>query len=235
MRGGRGWRSSRRGRRLRLSPWSAAIAVALPAGPGVAQAPDSAAAWWTPYDDLPPGVYVLPVDSLYEFEADHPREVELNLEAFGPDAYEERFHGAHAATWRYSFEWEYPARGLCKPTDLRILARSVLTLPDLANVETVDAELRRDWKTYVSALREHELGHRRILESHLIELRERLIAQPARSCDEYPKAFEPVRSRARQELRSRQESYDEETRHGRTQGAVWPPRPGGLGRGEDTS
>lgn len=197
------------------------------AAPLAAQVSDSTAVWWTPYAHLPPDVYVLPVDSLYEFEADHPREVELNLRAFGPVAQEERFHGKHSATWSYKYEWTRPERNICKPTDLRILARSVITLPHLSNVDSVDAELREDWTSYISALREHEIGHRQILEDHLIELRERLIAQPTRPCAEFPGASEPIRDSARQELRARQDAYDEKTRHGRTQGAVWPPRGGG--------
>jgi len=185
--------------------------------------PSAEPLWWEPYRDLPGGVHVLPVDSFYTFEATHPRQIKLNMDAFGPKVDGEAFYGLHKATWTYDFTWDRSTPGVCGIEDLRILVRSVITMPQVADPAALEPEVRAQWDQYYTALRIHELGHRNIMEAHLVALRERVLQEPPRPCQEWEAPLDEIFSRVSPELRAQQEGYDDRTDHGRTEGAVWPP------------
>lgn len=214
-----------RASRVRFIASLAVLLFAAVTAPASAQAADTVAEaeWWRPYEELPGGVHILPVDSAYVFEADQEREIQLNLQAFGPSIDGTRRFAQHSATWNFHVTWERPGPGLCQPSDLRIIARSVITMPQLADVEALDPDLRAKWDRFHTALRIHELGHRNILDQHLVQLREIILSQPAMMCDLFAGVFEELNTVEGDRLRAKQDGYDQETESGRTQGAVWPP------------
>lgn len=193
--------------------------------PGLsAQSEGADSVWWSVIDSLPPGVSVLAVDSLYSMVATDERGISLQLRLFGPEFDGRTFHGGHHSRWRYKYTWARDDQGRCKPNEVTILLRSVIHMPHLANLDEVADDLRRDWLTYSANLRTHEEGHREIVRVALAELRKRMLDLPSRECSDYPGAFDPLKNEIREIMRVRQKAYDEETEHGRTQGASWPLR-----------
>ena len=108
----------------------------------------------------------------------------------------------------------------CAVTWTEVRLRVAIRLPRLVEG---DADVRRRWSTFEPALRHHELGHEAIALAAAHEIESALLrvhGQP--SC---PVADSLATARANDilaDLRTRDESYDRETNHGRTQGAIFP-------------
>lgn len=203
-----------------------AIAAGLLAYPVAAQDPEpptSAGAWWSTFADRPPGVYVLSVDSLLPLEAESRDEIDARLEAFDAADRPARFDPLLPLEWILEVEWSRPEPGLCESTDARIFVRTVSVRPDLATWDDLDEDIRYDWHRFLRALRDHHAGHREIVMSRLTDLRHGLRDRPALPCDAYADTVEALRDRVEREVRQRHAAYDEETDHGRAEGAVWPP------------
>ena len=213
---------------MRLS--AAALGAVLVGGLGLqAQGQDQADVWWSVIDSIPPGVSVIAVDSLYGFEADSRQEIALAMRTFGPVSGGEDWFGWHQAHWRYHYDWERNEAGACRPAEVTILLRSVITMPHLYNADSLGERLRREWTAYTEALREHEEGHREIARQQLVQMRAELLDMAFTTCAQSPEIVQMIADRNGDDLRKRQAAYDAETDHGRTQGASWPPRRGGGG------
>ena len=109
------------------------------------------------------------------------------------------------------------------------MARSVITLPQLAEDPPVPRDLRDAWDSYLASLRAHEEGHRAIALRVLRGFGRRAAVVRRRECDRFQGLFESMTEAAEGELRSSQDAYDRDTDFGRTQGAVWPPSSGSVG------
>lgn len=126
----------------------------------------------------------------------------------------------HAYTrWRvqWNFWWREQRDGRCQIDLTRIQLHATITLPRLGGG---DAQQRQRFEQYLSALREHELGHYRIGQAAAAEIDAALHATP-----EYPSCAElqqQANRRANTVLQRHVEQerrYDRDTGHGRSQGA----------------
>lgn len=199
------------------------FAAGLPIS-GQTEQPDTI--WWSVIDSIPPGVTVLALDSLYGLEATDERGISILLSLYGPEVEGQSYHGVHQSRWRYKYQWARDEEGRCAPADVKVLLRSVIHMPHLLNEAEVDAELRERWGRYSSNLRTHEEGHREIIREALVAFRDKLLELPFRECSDYPEALQGILEETRDAIRLGTEAYDEETGHGRTQGAAWPLRGG---------
>lgn len=131
------------------------------------------------------------------------------------------FHGytEWKVSWRY--EWDDRGRYGCALTDMSANTVATITLPHLASGSP---SARAQFKPYIAALREHEMGHYRIGVEAAREVRHRLAQLPPQPDCRTLKSLADRTARATvDEYKVRNRQYDVETEHGRTQGA-WLPR-----------
>ena len=152
----------------------------------------------------------------YDVEGQTIAELRQSLDARGP----EDDSGRHAAYTKWIVRWAFDydrAETTCALKNVRATLEVTYTFPRWPG-ET--AELRERWQQYLEALRTHEKGHTQngIDAARLLVTGIRALP-PAGDCDT---AGARANQRAREEIelaRALDREYDEETRHGATQGA----------------
>ena len=111
----------------------------------------------------------------------------------------------------------------CTIADATVFVDSRITLPDWEAPPNPDPSLATQWADFLEALREHEAGHQALVMRGAERVRQTLRGVHGPHC-------EPLRARADSaaqavlaSIRDDDARYDAETRHGATQGAIWPP------------
>lgn len=145
------------------------------------------------------------------------------LRRHGPRIQGSRFFGL--TEWEVSAEYRPNQAGAgCAISDLTVHITVETHLPRWTPSANASADLHGAWDRFVTALDEHEYGHRALAEEAAEIIRRRLASVRVSACDQ----LDPVAQRTMREVMNTYEShnlaYDAETGHGRTQGAVWPPR-----------
>lgn len=129
-----------------------------------------------------------------------------------------RFHGYTDWYIKWSWRHRYEADGRCRITSVIVALTGSILLPRLTSGT---ASQHATFDRYLTALREHEEGHRRIAQEAARDIERTLLMLP-----EYPdcrqlEADAHARARARLDAHvEREKAYDRDTGHGRTQGAV---------------
>ncbi|HKP74032.1 MAG TPA: DUF922 domain-containing protein [Longimicrobiaceae bacterium] len=137
--------------------------------------------------------------------------------------------GYGRARWGVSWtmRWE-PAIGMgraCHITAANVTLRTEVRMPHWDPPPGASPELVAQWRSFIDALRVHENGHLEIAVQAQREVERTLRRTEAPSCTQMQSVGNQAAERVLAELRGRERAYDERTRHGATQGAVWPPRP----------
>lgn len=119
-------------------------------------------------------------------------------------------------TWRYQVRWmNRSARG-CDPATVEVETSIVVILPELTSRDQLDRRERESWDRYFTALVGHEHNHVRIAVAGADQLRTHMRA--AHDCA----AMQAANARINAAVRAASEAYDENTRHGRSEGATYP-------------
>jgi predicted secreted Zn-dependent protease len=133
------------------------------------------------------------------------------------------FRGYNQWNVRWQFRYAPSSRG-CNITSSAVNLQSVTTLPRWVDRDRADSALVAEWDRYIGALRLHENGHRDIAYRAAAEIQRTLRRFAAGSCT----SISPQANRVAQDILERHQRensvYDEETRHGATQGASWQAR-----------
>jgi predicted secreted Zn-dependent protease len=133
------------------------------------------------------------------------------------------FRGYHQWNIRWQFRYAPSLRG-CDITSSAVNLESVTTLPRWVDRNRADSALVAEWDRYIGALRSHENGHRDIGYRAAAEIQRTLRRFSAGSCASIsPQANHVARDILERHKRENSE-YDEETRHGATEGASWQSR-----------
>lgn len=167
------------------------------------------------------GAFVDVNEQTYVVEGATESEILASLRSNGPQAGGESFFGLTAS--ESSFQMQPRMDGSsCVADDVRVDLKVTITLPEWEPAGDAPYELQRDWSRFSTALRRHEDGHRQIAADGAESTRSALQGLRRASCGDVE--FE-ARQRA-QSIAERTEAehnrYDDETDHGRTQGAQWP-------------
>lgn len=123
-------------------------------------------------------------------------------------------------TWRA--RWEGP--GMCRVRSAEVQLTTRITLPRWVPPSDAPAELAALWNAFIRALSLHEARHADNAAAAARALRRELEAASAPSCGMMDGRTRTAASQVLEEYRERDRAYDERTRHGTTEGAVWPPR-----------
>lgn len=117
--------------------------------------------------------------------------------------------------WRFNWRWRGNGAGKCNLNSLELTYSATVTLPRLVGEETASKSLRERWRRYYRALKEHEAGHVGYAYAHRDEI---LAAIKGATCETANEAGRAALAR----IAAHDRDYDARTRHGVTQGAVFP-------------
>ena len=112
----------------------------------------------------------------------------------------------------------------CEVRQVEVSVSVFYTMPRWVNLDKASAVLSKQWREYYAALLTHEEGHAKIAHAAADTLRAALTRLPANvPCATFREQQSQVNRLVLDQFRKQQAKYDEETQHGRTQGAVFPP------------
>lgn len=153
-----------------------------------------------------------PVDA----QADHP--LYRAIDARSPIRQDGRvFHGFTRWQFNWHLSWFQRDGGRCYVTQVRIDLNGEIQLPELRQGS---AAQRRVFDRYLAALRTHELGHFELGRQAATTIERRLMALPEMaSCAVLEAAARRHVTATTDEFRQRERQYDQNTEHGKTQGA----------------
>jgi len=150
-------------------------------------------------------------------------ELMASLQQGGPEATSTRIYFARTSwTVEWHGDWAPDSAG-CKVIGSRTRLESQMALPRWRSAGA-SADVAADWSVFVRNLSMHEHGHveNAVAASREVDSRLRNLERP--SCDTMEAAARATIDSIVAVFRAQDEAYDERTRHGEVQGAVWPPR-----------
>ena len=172
----------------------------------------------------PPAVW--PRDTqvrLYDVDAEDEHDLRARLDAVGPADDSGARHDAYTA-WHVT--WQYPTQvdgEGCVTGPVTTTVRVTVTLPRWNSRLPAGHPLVERWQRYLEALETHESGHRETGFDAATAITEALEALPAaESCDAIITLANETARQVLDRFRAKDAAYDEETRHGATQGATFP-------------
>lgn len=172
---------------------------------------------------VPTGLTVELHEQYYDITGATPAELRRAMRERGPAEGDRRWDGYT----RWNVRWRYryaPRAGVCRMTDVNVTYTSTITLPRWSPAPSISPDIVREWRRFVSALEGHERGHRYIGADAAREVLRRIRDVQAMHCTAIGAEANALGQRILDDYRERQRAYDDETRHGQTQGALWPPR-----------
>ena len=167
---------------------------------------------------------VVTVDTrYYDLRGATVQELLQQKKALGPIGKDGKRYGANTkwhVAWRYAYRNE---GGRCRIDQVTTSADIVFTLPRWNPPHRAASNLRARWDRYVFALQEHENGHRDFGISAAREVEREIAALPPRdNCRKMGEHANVTGRRVLDKYRALEIRYDQDTRHGATQGAVFP-------------
>ena len=127
-------------------------------------------------------------------------------------------------TWTVVWDGEWTADSTaCRIIRSQTKLESQMALPRWETTGA-SADLASDWNAFVRNLTLHEHGHvvNAVAASREVDTRLRNLERP--SCDGMEAAARATIDSIVAVFRAQDEAYDQRTKHGEAQGAVWPPR-----------
>jgi predicted secreted Zn-dependent protease len=119
------------------------------------------------------------------------------------------------SNWRVQWAWKSEGKTRCELGSATLSFSATVLMPRLAAPDSLSPELRVRWDHYIAALETHEAGHVRHAYDHHGEV---LTAIKGATCETVTKAAQAAIGKIDQY----NIEYDRQTRHGETQGAVFP-------------
>lgn len=129
--------------------------------------------------------------------------------------------------WRV--RWTYrtaPTIGGCELRDIRVQLTLETIMPRWRPPGDAPPALVAEWEEFVGALDTHERGHRGLSLEAGREAARALRSHASGTCAGLGRQASAAAQRVVETYRDRNRAYDDSTRHGATQGAVWPPARG---------
>ena len=163
----------------------------------------------------------------YEVTGATVAELEASLRARSPSTGGERFYGVTEWEVNAEYRWTERATG-CSVEDIEVRLIVQTHLPRWSPRVRVDPDLRRSWSAFMRHLEAHEAQHRALITATGEALRWQLVSLRTPTCETMETEANRAVAAVIREGQARNEAYDRATRHGVTEGAVWPPLPQGT-------
>ena len=148
-------------------------------------------------------------------------EILASMAAAAPRTDGETFFGLTVT--ELSFRYVHRAEAdSCRLHDVQVTLDVSVALPAWTPAPDAPYALRRDWARFDGSLRRHEDHHRVLAERGAERIRAEMDGLAAPTCAGVDAEARRRAERLRIETDAAHRRYDDETGHGRTQGAVWP-------------
>lgn len=147
------------------------------------------------------------------------KELKAEMKRLGPRHYGRQFFGYTnwKVTWNYTFTTH---EGECALSWFKVSVDVTTTRLQWVDRGDAPAELVDRWERFTDALDEHERGHKRLgLEAAAAVERRLVLVEPQSSCDRLDHALNEAARESIDGFRETERRYDENTRHGKTEGA----------------
>ncbi|MEO0558939.1 MAG: DUF922 domain-containing protein [Bacteroidota bacterium] len=167
------------------------------------------------------GLFVDVQEQRYAVQGRTANEILSSMRASGPSTGGKSFFGLTAS--EFSFQIQPRMDGAsCVVDEVRVELAVTITLPEWTPPETAPYELQRDWSRFSTALKRHEDQHRQLAADGAAETLAALQGLRRASCQEIEFEARQRAERIAEQIEAKHHRYDDETDHGRTEGAVWP-------------
>ncbi len=159
----------------------------------------------------------------YEISGTTESDLRHQMDQFGPSDGEQIQHDAYTEWYA---DWYYPNSeidGDCATGSITVTVTITHTFPQWNNPPDISQELATKWDTYLKALQTHEIGHRQIgLDAghEILQTLSELSVYP--TCTELEQVADKTGQNILDEFRQKELTYDQNTRHGASQGAQFP-------------
>ncbi|MEM1118336.1 MAG: DUF922 domain-containing protein [Bacteroidota bacterium] len=157
----------------------------------------------------------------YTVTGDTEDEILRSLVMGGPSNEGEQFFGMTQADMRLEYRTA-ETNTECFLVDVEVRLGVETTLPAWDRPRGVDGALRSDWHRFLSALTRHEARHKEIVEEGAAKVYRAVASLRRPTCAEVEAEARRRLDRIEIEMEAAHRLYDEQTGHGRTEGAAWP-------------
>ena len=158
----------------------------------------------------------------YDVEGADASELSASLSERSPSIGAQRFYGLTEWEVNAEYRWVEHATG-CTLEDVRIRLVIQTHLPRRPSRGGIDAQTRRDWDRFVRDLGAHESHHRDLIAAAGDAMRWKLVSLREAECRTMERAAQLALAASIEETKARNDDFDRQTQHGRTQGVIWPP------------
>jgi predicted secreted Zn-dependent protease len=126
--------------------------------------------------------------------------------------------------WHISWAYPYLAEiGACTAGPVEVHVEVTMVFPEWDPPAGTSQKLIERWNTFLTALEDHEKGHKEIAIAAGNEVYRAISALVAyRTCDEVEGAADAAAERVLEQYLQREAIYDQESEHGAAQGASFP-------------
>jgi predicted secreted Zn-dependent protease len=158
----------------------------------------------------------------YEVQGQNASEIRHNLDDLRRTTGHEDFNAETKWDLRWSMRYSAGKDSSCHLVAVTLEYYAVITLPALVDEESLaPAELDR-WRSFASALEEHEMGHVDREAAGATALQQALLGVgPQSDCTTLGNLVTAMGEQAKASIRSEDQEYDLETQHGALQGAIF--------------
>jgi predicted secreted Zn-dependent protease len=158
----------------------------------------------------------------YAITGSKARQLKRDMKRLGPREGGRRYvaYTAWTLTWTYTFD---EGARECRLDAFDVRAEIETTLPRWEPAAGARSELIEKWERFLEAIERHEAGHARLAFEAAGSVDAAVRSLGARStCAELEREIVATAEQEVERYRRREREYDQETRHGRTQGArLW--------------
>jgi predicted secreted Zn-dependent protease len=164
------------------------------------------------------------VQQTYKVPGDSPLAIRAFMSMAGPVAANDARHYDSVTNWSLSWSLRYSrnADG-CALASARIELAVTEVLPELAQPGDLDPDLGARWQSFIGGLRTHEDGHVERERAGAADLKSAFLqAEPEATCSALGAQLNRLGDDAISRMKLADASWDQETGHGRLQGATFP-------------
>jgi predicted secreted Zn-dependent protease len=174
-------------------------------------------------DAFPPGIAGSTDITYYDVHGRTAQELVAQLRTLGPKT----LTGAYWAETHSPIRWTWRTKpdggGRCTLQQVQVVIRSEMLMPRWVPPADTEPGLYDAWRQSMAGLQTHEIGHKDISARAAREVLQRLNAVST-FCEGLSTEVKRMTDGIMTKLAFDQAQYDAETRHGLTQGTVFPPR-----------
>jgi predicted secreted Zn-dependent protease len=174
-------------------------------------------------DAFPPGVDGSTEITYYDVHGRTAAQLVAQLRQLGPRMGAGNFWAETLSPMRWTYRRRNDGGERCSLADVHILVATNIIMPRWVPPVDTEPGVYAAWNQSMAALESHEIGHKDISARAAREVLSRLNAIST-DCGDIPTVVKRTTDAIMTKLSADQARYDAETRHGLTQGAVFPPR-----------